>query len=89
MSTWKEFRKELNIPEDEEKVIELEKNLILSMVAIREKQGLSQAELADMCNVKQPAIARLEKMQHSPQVDSLLRVLIPLGYTLQIVPIEK
>lgn len=89
MSTWKEFRKELNIPEDEEKVIELEKNLILSMVAIREKQGLSQAELADMCNVKQPAIARLEKMQHSPQVDSLLRILIPLGYTLQIVPIEK
>lgn len=89
MSTWKEFRKELNIPEDEEKIIELEKNLILSMVAIREKQGLSQAELADMCNVKQPAIARLEKMQHSPQVDSLLRVLIPLGYTLQIVPIEK
>ncbi|MBP5304965.1 MAG: helix-turn-helix transcriptional regulator [Lachnospiraceae bacterium] len=89
MSTWKEFRKELNIPEDEEKVIELDKNLILSMVAIREKQGLSQAELADMCNVKQPAIARLEKMQHSPQVDSLLRILIPLGYTLQIVPIEK
>ena len=89
MSTWKEFRKELNIPEDEEKIIELEKNLILSMVAIREKQGLSQAELADMCNIKQPAIARLEKMQHSPQVDSLLRVLIPLGYTLQIVPIEK
>ncbi len=89
MSTWKEFRKELNIPEDEEKVIEFEKNLILSMVAIREKQGLSQAELADMCNVKQPAIARLEKMQHSPQVDSLLRILIPLGYTLQIVPIEK
>ena len=89
MSTWKEFRNELNIPEDEEKVIELEKNLILSMVAIREKQGLSQAELADMCNIKQPAIARLEKMQHSPQVDSLLRVLIPLGYTLQIVPIEK
>ncbi len=89
MSTWKKFRKELNIPEDEEKIIELEKNLILSMVAIREQQGLSQAELADMCNVKQPAIARLEKMQHSPQVDSLLRVLIPLGYTLQIVPIEK
>ena len=89
MSTWKEFRKELNITEEEEKVIEMEKELIRSMVAIREEQGLSQAELAKKCNVKQPTIARMEKDAHSPQIDSLLRVLAPLGYTLQIVPMKK
>lgn len=54
--------------------------------AICEEQGLSQAELAKKCNVKQPTIARMEKNAHSPQIDSLLRVLAPLGYTLQIVP---
>ena len=59
------------------------------MVAIREEQGLSQAELAKKCNVKQPTIARMEKDAHSPQIDSLLRVLAPLGYTLQIVPMKK
>ena len=89
MSTWKVFRKELNLTDEEEKVIEMEKELIRSMVAIREEQGLSQAELAKKCNVKQPTIARMEKDAHSPQIDSLLRILAPLGYTLQIVPMKK
>ena len=89
MSTWKDFRNELNITQEEENVIEMEKELIRSMVAIREEQGLSQAELARKCNVKQPTIARMEKNAHSPQIDSLLRVLAPLGYTLQIVPMQK
>ena len=89
MNEWLEFRKELEITPEEENVIELEKELIRTMVSIREEQGLSQAELAARCNVKQPVIARMEKAVHSPQIDSLLRVLTPLGYKLQIVPMEK
>jgi predicted transcriptional regulator len=88
MSTWKEVRNGLNITEEEELIINLEKELIKTMVSIREEQGLSQKELAERCNVKQPMIARMEKDVHSPQVDSLLRVLAPLGYTLQIVPLK-
>ena len=89
MSDWKEFREELSITPEEENVIELEKYLLRTMVAIREEQGLSQADLAAKCNVKQPVIARMEKAVHSPQIDSLLKVLVPLGYKLQIVPMEK
>ena len=89
MRTWKDIREGLDLSKEEETVIALEKELIRTMVKIREEQGLSQVELAEMCNVKQPMIARMEKAVHSPQVDSLLRVLNPMGYTLQIVPIEK
>ena len=89
MSDWKEFREELSITPEEENVIELEKDLLRAMAAIREEQGLSQADLAAKCNVKQPVIARMEKAVHSPQIDSLLKVLVPLGYKLQIVPMEK
>ncbi|MBQ2184125.1 MAG: helix-turn-helix domain-containing protein [Lachnospiraceae bacterium] len=89
MISWEDVREELNISSEEEYIIELEKELIGTLVDIREKQGLSQAELALKCNVKQPSIARLEKAVHSPQIDSLLRVLVPLGYTLKIVPIKK
>lgn len=88
MVTWDEFRKELNLTEEEEKLIEMEKELIRAMIRIREEKGLTQAQLAEMCDVKQPVIARMEKDTHSPQIDSLLRVLMPMGYTLQIVPIE-
>ncbi|MBP5530254.1 MAG: XRE family transcriptional regulator [Lachnospiraceae bacterium] len=89
MISWEDVREELNITSEEECIIELEKELIRTLVDIREKEGLSQAELALKCNVKQPSIARLEKAVHSPQIDSLLRVLVPLGYTLKIVPIKK
>ena len=89
MISWEDVREELNISSEEEYIIELEKELIGTLADIREKQGLSQAELALKCNVKQPSIARLEKAVHSPQIDSLLRVLVPLGYTLKIVPIKK
>ena len=89
MSNWKEFRQELNLSPEEEKIIELEKDLLRTMVTIREEQGLSQSELADKCNVKQPVIARMEKAVHSPQIDSILKVLVPLGYKLAIVPIKK
>lgn len=86
MKTWDELRGELKLSEEEERIIQIEKDLIKTMVSIREEQGLSQAELAEMCNLKQPTIARMEKNSHSPQIDSILKVLVPLGYTLQIVP---
>lgn len=88
-TTWRDLRKELNISQEDEKIIELEKELIKSFIKIREEKGLTQARLAEMCNVKQPIIARIETAAHSPRVDSLLRILEPMGYTLQIVPIEK
>ena len=89
MSTWKEYRKELNLSAEEENVVALEKELLRTLVAIKEDQGLSQAQLAEKCNVKQPVIARLETATHSPQVDTLLKILTPLGYTLQIVPMKN
>jgi len=89
MATWKELRNELTLSEEDKNIIELEKNLIRTLVAVREEKGLTQTDVAEMCNVKQPVIARLEASTHSPQVDSLLKILVPLGYTLQIVPLSK
>lgn len=85
--TWKEVRNELHISKEDESIIELEKELIMTMVKIREEKGMTQAELAELCQVKQPIVARLESGVHSPRVDSLLKFLVPLGYTLQIVPL--
>ena len=89
MATWDKLRTELDITEEDEEVIRIEKELIETIVKIREEKKLTQSELAKICGVKQPVIARMEKAVHSPQLDSLLRVLVPIGYTLQIVPIAK
>lgn len=87
-TTWKDLRRELNLSVEDEKIIEIEKEIIKTLVNIRERKGLTQAQLAEICDVKQPVIARMEKAVHSPRIDSLLKVLTPLGYTLQVVPME-
>ena len=89
MTTGKGLKNDLSISQEDQNAIALEKDLIRAMVAIREEKGLTQSQLAEMCNVKQPIIARMEASVHSPQIDSLLKILTSLGYTLQIVPMGK
>ena len=88
MTTWTEIRKTLGLTKEEELLIKMERDLIMAVSEIREEQGVTQSDLAELCNLKQSAVARLENMKHSPRVDSLIRILAPLGYTLKIVPIS-
>lgn len=69
--------------------IDFEVSLIGKMIEAREKKGLSQRQLADMAGIKQPALARLESMKATPQIDTVFKILEPLGYTIKIVPKEK
>lgn len=75
-------------PEEREQ-INFEVSLIGKMIEAREAKGLSQRELAKLSGVKQPAIARMESMKSTPQINTLIKVLIPLGYTLEIVPLNQ
>ncbi len=86
---WKSFRSTLNLTPEEESLVSLEKNLIHTLTSARQEKGLSQKELAELCGVPQSAIGRLERGKHSPQLNSLLKVLQALGYTLQIIPLKK
>ena len=69
--TWETVRGELKIDDKDEAIVQIEKDLIRTMIKIREEQGLTQAQLAEKCNVTQPVIARMEKAVHSPQIDTL------------------
>lgn len=61
--------------------------LITALIEARQEQGISQRQLEEMSGVKQPQIARMERGNANPQLDTLLKVLAPLGKTLKIVPI--
>lgn len=62
---------------------------INELIKARQEQGLSQKKLEELSGVKQPVIARMERGLTSPQIDTILKVLAPLGKTLAIVPIEN
>ncbi len=87
------FREYLN---DEERVspeecalIEFDVELIGKLIEAREAKGFSQRELAELSGIKQPAIARMESLKSKPQIDTLVKVLRPLGYKLTITPIQE
>jgi ribosome-binding protein aMBF1 (putative translation factor) len=75
-------------PADRER-INFEVALIGKMIEAREQKGLSQRDLAEISGVKQPAIARLESLKATPQIDTLFKILLPLGYTIEIVPLRS
>jgi DNA-binding phage protein len=62
--------------------------LITALVEARRERGISQRQLEEMSGVKQPQIARMERGDANPQLDTLLKVLAPLGKTLAIVPLH-
>lgn len=63
--------------------------LIGELIKARQEKGLSQKKLEELSGVKQPVIARMEKGTTSPQLDTILKVLAPLGKTLAIVPLDS
>jgi len=79
---------ETRVSPAERERINFEISLIGKMIEAREEKGISQRKLAEISGVKQPAIARLENLKATPQIDTLFKVLYPLGYTIEIVPID-
>lgn len=75
---------------DEEKAkMEFEVALIGKLIEARESKGITQQELAQITGLKQSAIARLESMKATPQIDTLFKILKPLGYKIAIVPDDQ
>lgn len=86
--TWEELQKELFTPE-EIAASNLRVALIGELIRARQERGISQKKLEELSGVKQPIIARMEKGTTNPQIDTILKVLAPLGKTLAIVPLDK
>ena len=63
--------------------------LIGELIKARQEKGISQKKLEELSGVGQPIIARMEKGSTSPQIETVLKVLAPLGKTLAVVPIES
>ena len=82
-----EFDKEHFTPEEIAES-DLRAELITALVKARQEQGISQRQLEELSGIKQPQIARMEKGDSNPQLDTLLKVLAAMGKTLAIVPIK-
>ena len=90
--TWEDYKKDTKErhPELKTDIEDIEK--LVRLVGIiderRKELGISQRKLANLCSIPQSTIARIERSVVSPNVDTLLKILRPLGLTIDIVPIQ-
>lgn len=83
------YNDDKNVSPVERAQIEFEVELIGKLIEAREAKGLTQEQLAEAAGIKQSAVARLENLKATPQIDTLFKLLTPIGYKLVIVPKDE
>ena len=73
---------------DEKLILELEYNLICEFIKLRNELGISQQQMANESGVVREMIAVIENRKKHPQINTLIKILEPFGYTLSITKIK-
>lgn len=89
MRTWESYKNEVKNKKDAtyNDIAEMEEmaQIVQKISSKREKLGLSQRELAAMCNVPQSTVARIETFKTSPTLDTLVKITRELGLRVAVV----
>ena len=73
----------------EDKLKELEYDFVQDFIKLRQDNHLTQEAMANQSGVIRLTITRIENLITSPQINTLIKILEPVGYTVKIVPIDK
>ena len=74
---------------EEQKLIDLEYNLISDFIKLRNELRLTQKEMGEASNTIREIIAVIETRKKHPQINTLIKILEPFGYTLSITKIKE
>ncbi len=69
--------------EQEKRILDIEEELLSELAHLRQEKKLSQRDLCDIINLKQPALAKIEKRKNSPQLSTLVKILDALDYHIE------
>lgn len=88
---WNDVKKEIekDFTKEDIEEMELEKEIIRTIIEIRKQAKLTQQELSKLSGIVQPSIAKIERFVRTPQYTTLMKMLRPMGYTIKVVPIQK
>ena len=88
MRNWKDYKAHVKKidPQSERDItdIEAQADIISAMIKQRNELGLSQRELASLCDIPQSSVARIESFQTTPNLATLLKLFRVLGLKISI-----
>ena len=92
MNTWEDCKNHVKATDHATKsdieIIEELTSLISSIIAKRNELGMSQRDLAAECGLPQSSVARVESFKTIPKLDTLLKLMRPLGLKLQTINMD-
>ena len=92
MKTWDDYKEYASTQSPEAKADIQEASELASFVTLiiqrRNELGLTQRELASLSGLPQSSIARLETMKTVPNIETILKIVKPLGLQLSLLPIS-
>lgn len=82
MSTWQDFEKKMDdkMPAEELEIVDA----LAALHSERIRRGLSQRKLAEIIGMKQPQLAKIERMDSIPSLATLNRYAAGLGLKLKL-----
>ena len=74
---------------NEKRIMDLEYNLICDFIKLRNELGISQQQMANESGVVREMITVIENRKKHPQINTLIKISEPFGYTLSITKIKE
>lgn len=88
MSNWNDVKKHItSLSRDDWDEIDLKVKIVGEILEARKKAGITQTELENLTGIEQDFIAGLENNRTDPHLTTVLKLLRPLGLTLDVVPL--
>lgn len=88
MKTWNDYKEHVKAidPEGKKDMEEIESlaAIVGAIIEQRNALGISQRELANMCKIPQSSVARIESFKTTPNIDTVLKIMQPLGLKLTV-----
>ena len=89
MRTWEDFKKDAKeidpIVKTDIEEMETFATIVSKIIERRNELGYSQRDLAKLCGLPHSSVARIETYTVMPKVDTLIKIMIPLGLKLSAV----
>lgn len=85
---WNEYKNNVKqtdpIARDIIEEAESESAIITAIITQRKALGLSQRDLAKLCEIPQSSLARIESNKITPRIDTVFKIFKQLGLTLSV-----
>lgn len=92
MLTWEDYKSHVKSTDSEAsndiKEMEAVAEIVGAIIEQRNALGITQRELAAMCGIPQSSIARIEAHTVAPKLETVLKLMQPLGLKLVVSPKE-